>query len=323
MNDEHVRGSPATIRVCSSTPAIDQMTVTGAGTSHATAGVEAELRVAIFDSFGNPFEDATGRVPCTFELSCANATQGQSDGTEKKKNSSNQRAVGGGGGNSADAGEGGGGKGGSQAKKGSGGGKDARATTPVAFVGKLAGNVYSMRYVAQEARSVELHVFAVPHDANGAPDPEQRMALPSSPFLVEVSGGKASATASLVSVLGSSSADSSKAAAMEHETSSGEGSIFVAGERITLRTQLCDAYGNEAVLADGVLTAHLTRPNDSTTGSLETLGPPLPKGGANGTHCARASKETRSNARHPLSIQPLEMKRCLTHAHCLCPHARR
>ena len=106
------------------------------------------------------------------------------------------------------------------------------------FEGRMSGSSYEIAYVAQEAGTMDLHLWATelsPADGDDEARKEggalkaTREPLPGSPFTVHVSEGNASATGSFVTEAVSKQAG---------EAASKQGTDFIAGEHIILRPQV-------------------------------------------------------------------------------------
>jgi len=237
MDGAHVAGSPTELIVHSTKPAVEQMSVSGTGIAKAIAGSEAQLFVRIADRFGNKFEEGKQSFPYSFGLILNPTDRAINDKNDKK----NKQVKG----NEP-----------TSKKQITGQPQDEKKAASVPFKGTLKGDVFEIRYVAEEAGAMDLHVWA-----QSAGDGEDRQPLPGSPFTVVVSEGNASAKGSFVG-----EAEASK-----------QGSGFEAGEHIILRPMVRDPFGNPSTPATDSLTAELVKPG--TVNTWEELPPPKLKGG--------------------------------------------
>ena len=261
MDGAHVAGSPTELHVRSAEPAVGQMAVSGLGVAKAVAGDVASLHVRVADRFGNKFEASAQAFPYTFGCLLNPVLAAGGDKADKKMKAAK-------GGEKSD---------GDKRAKGSAK-EDEKKAPSLPFEGVWSGSVFEMRYVAQEAGTMDLHLWAATaskqvDDAGGeggeggakaAGDNEHRVPLPGSPFTVHVSEGMASAVGSFVG-----EAEAGK-----------QGVGFVAGEHILLRPQVRDPFGNASAANEGALSAEHVKPvNVHNIDSFEELPPPKLKGG--------------------------------------------
>jgi len=258
LDGSHVVGSPIELHVRPAQPAVEKMVVSGAGMSEAVAGIEAVLQVRVADRFGNLFEagsfsEGSGGAPTRFPyefglvLSSAGAEVKNTTSQKTKAAKGNEKA-----------------EGVKRAKE------DPLKAPSIQFIGQMSGSVYEIRYVAQEAGMMDLHLWATPLDGGSAvrgadggkaaSTDEVRVWLPGSPFTVAVAEGSASASGSSVG-----GAEAGK-----------QGAGFVAGEHVILKPVVRDSFGNHSAPVDGALSTEHVKPG---AGGHEQLAPPKQKGG--------------------------------------------
>lgn len=236
MDGSHVMGSPTELQVRSAMPAVEKMAVSGIGISKAVAGNEAELHVRVADRYGNEFEAGNEHFPYSFGLILNPfGSDKTNDKADKKKQAKVNEKM--------------------DSSKAMGMKQDEKKAPSLPFTIDLTpSNVFQIRYVAQTAGAMDLHVWAQVQDR------DERVPLPGSPFQVFVSEGKADADGSFVA-----EAEASK-----------QGAGFSAGENVILKPQIRDAFGNPSTPAEGLLTAEHVKPGIA---GVEELPPPTLKGG--------------------------------------------
>jgi len=232
MGGAHVAGSPIHLNVNSAKPAVEQMTVTGAGQSKAIAGIKAKLMVKVADRFGNKFNSSAQTFPYKLGLilkpSVGKKEESSNDKSEKKSKASKDEKR-------------------ESQMRGKGTALDESTAVSLPFEGKMIGSVFEIDYVAKEAGLMDLHIWAERSATDGAGGPTIiREPLPGSPFQAQVSEGSASALRSHVG------------AAEAGRQGAGDG--FVAGENVVLRPQITDDFGNSSAAVEGELAAHHIKP---------------------------------------------------------------
>jgi len=228
--------------------------VSGLGITKAVAGVQAELRLRVVDRFGNNFEAGSQAFPYTFGLLLNPSGVQTTDKVDKK-----MKQAGGGDKEAAQM-------------RGKTGKEDEKKGPSIPFEGSMHGSVYVIRYVAQEAGMMDLHVWATEANADvgGGVDKqgdEARKPLPNSPFGVHVSEGNASAVGSSMS----------EAEAKHVEGKQKDG--FAAGENILLRLQVRDQFGNASAPEEGILSACHVMPGQDVADATDVSQSLKPKGG--------------------------------------------
>ena len=206
----HVLGSPTQLTMASAE--IDILQCELKAGLDAVAGVPERLEIHCRDAFGNDVEPSTGR---TFGLILlAVPSNEKTSKAEKAK----EKAL------AAAAGEGDGEK-----KASTKINKEERANLvqtmeSIPFEGKWDDASYSLSYVPRQAGDFELHVWCDP-DGDGT-----RLFLPGCPLLLHIAPGQCSANVSFL-------------------RESGGLTNLVAGDRLMLKMQLRDEYGNYAPLS--------------------------------------------------------------------------
>ena len=227
-------------------PETDRFVLSGVGLSDAAAGEDSVVRVLVHDRFGNTAQPS---AQTRFGMVLVASERGAAAG----KGLTTSNRPGGGQGKAADFGKGAEGKG----NKGK---HDAQAQfkgESMPFDGKwiAATDSYELRYRPLEAGSFDLHIWSeqsqaqpqsLPLEARAEAESqhsqaqavsEGRSVLPGSPFAVQVKMGSPSASGSQVS--------GSDATPELGDTPT------AAGERLVVRAQVKDAFGNAAVAAEG------------------------------------------------------------------------
>jgi hypothetical protein len=242
IDGSHVGGSPIDVTVLPARPDVNRFVASGAGLGKAVAGIEAPIRIRVADRFDNqadmaaastvfglilvPQDRATGVVSKTTK----NEKKEGVEAPKKKGEEKTSRKSSGGKDGAFDAGS----------------AKAVRETKQMLnydtqdFLGDWVNGCYEIRYVAQQAGVLDLHLWCVVEEDG------QREPLPGSPFSVHVSEGNASAVGSFVR-----EAEASK-----------QGSGIVAGEHVILRPQVHDQFGNPSSAPEGSLTAVLDSPGN-------------------------------------------------------------
>ena len=273
----HVQGSPITITMTAGPPDIGQTTLDGDGLKSAKAGLPAEIVVHCKDIFGN---NARRSHKISFGLAMLPLKEvGEVKGGKDKGNKES----------------------GDRPRQGEP--NSAAATIPsMEFDGTWLTEVdgselYDIKYLAQEAGDFDLHVWCDP-DGSGV-----RKWLNGSPFVVRVSGVTASPKGSLLtgadkyefftndeamrllpdtsgsagvaspsSIAGEKSpnalrrsmrAPSSANLEVVEDTTAPKWAKLGAGERLTLRPHLRDAYGNASFATEGTLVSRLVLPDNA------------------------------------------------------------
>ena len=221
MDGAHVGGSPINLTVRSASPAVEQMEVRGLGMTKAVAGEKAGLLLRVADRFGNKFESGSQVFPYKLGLMLSPfGVQGTDKAADKKVKMAEKKPEG-------------------DAKRQKGVVREEeKKQVSLPFEGRMNGSVYEIDYVAQEAGTMDLQIWATKLDDVGAED--TREMLPGSPFTVHVSEGNAAAEGSFVGDV-----EASK-----------EGGGFVAGGHVVLRPQIRDQFGNASAAAEGTLSAY-------------------------------------------------------------------
>jgi len=256
----HVCGSPATLTMHAGPPAVSQCTTEGDGLCEARAGREAKIRVLCKDQFGN----VAARSECLSFGLCLAARQ---DVENEKKGAAKEVAK-----DSA---------------------KEAAliaSATSMDFSGAWVeeGCIYEIAYRAQEAGEFMLHVWM-------EPTREVREPLVGSPFSVLVSGVRASHVGSYLGNVknyypedededdrdaapGSASTEGRRPSSptqrrLQAETKPKEPRTakLAAGDRLVLRPQLRDEYGNASSAPEGALVAFVDGPDGVTDLPLKGL----------------------------------------------------
>jgi hypothetical protein len=259
VEDEPVSGSPITLLVRAAQAEVERFALRGDGLSLATAGEPAAVSIKVHDRFGNVAEPNTA---LRFGLALVNAdttkadrgvrgkTAAGTDGKSAKDSAPKNQPI--------------------PPPSEAGKGKSGKVVQYKGFFGdsmefksELLADGFMLRYTPRESGTFDLHVWLVlDANANGG----ERAALPGSPFKVEVQMGSANATGSFVK-------------GSEATPELGQVPTF-AGEKLIVRPQLRDHFGNAAVApsGEGALSAFLQPP----VGELVQLEAPKPKGGVGG-----------------------------------------
>ena len=291
MDGAHVSGSPTELMVRSAEPAVGQMAVSGLGVQSAVAGIEAVLNVRVADRFGNAFEAGAQHFPYTFGcLLNPVLAGGVGDKADKKSKAAKGTTSGDG-------------------AKGATRGLDEKKAPSLPFEGSWNGNVFEMRYVAQEAGAMELHLWAATAASKAAGGGgveggdgeivtgggERGRRESNAAALAEAAAGGAAAAGGVtapaehrVPLPGSpftvhvSEGQASAVGSFVGEAEAGkQGSVgFIAGENVILRPQVRDPFGNASTAPELSMTAEHNYPiNEKNVDTYEELPPPKLKGG--------------------------------------------
>lgn len=282
VDDEPVQGSPITLTMHAARPDTECFVLSGVGLSAATAGKEAVVYVKVHDRFGNVAEPS---ADTRFGLALVSVER-TTGGAEGRRGRPDSKGL---------------------------GGKDSGVPPPVANAKDVLGSAsgksksgkddykgfrgesievasswdhavggYQLKYTPREAGTFDLHAWLFTDEVSGeesgeqvvarqrrastesavsVADPGDRAALPGSPFAVQVKMGAASASGSFVK-------------GTEATPELGQAPTL-AGEKLIVRPQMRDLFGNSTVAPEGTLTAVLDQP----VGEPVHLESPRPRGG--------------------------------------------
>jgi len=254
INHIHISGSPTVLTLAATVPDVSQCVASGDGLNEARAGLPAAIQVMCKDKYGNVAQRSQ-----TMLFGLVLVPQGKDEG-------------------------GGGGKERAQGKELA---KDAvreganhviANASSMDFAGAWVegdgGEAYHISYTAQEAGDFYLHLWMDP-EGTGV-----RKSVVGSPFAVRVSGVRASPQGSSLGGVEKYQLTDEPAASSpgsEPGTRAGRASrlstesaavpaeprmaVLPAGERLVLRPQLRDEYGNASYASDGALAAWIIVPD--------------------------------------------------------------
>ena len=243
IDEMPVVGSPTTLTMLAANLDVSNCGVSGSGLNNAVAGAPAVFRITCKDKYSNP---ATPATSLTFGLAITRVEQTAQDTIKSKKKLSQEAQ-----------------EHNSLQKKQKNHEKDEEmrerkrraameALHSMRFDGFWVDGEYEIRFMAEKAGDHQLHLWADP-EGKGV-----REILPGSPFTLNVIENVASPKTSTIGI--------------EEKPSEEKG--FHAGEKLIVRPQLRDMYGNPSAAAPDALTAMADTPD----GQLQLAVRPSSKG---------------------------------------------